>query len=117
MAAKRLRPRDTLAINLRELLAAHEMSGPELARRAKVDIKTVNNMVNGRYDPRPEKVDQVAEVFGMLGWQLLVSDLPMSLLRKDGRLADLIRNYGSASDDGRESITRVAEMAARNNKG
>lgn len=92
------------------------MSGPDLAKRAGVDIKTVNNMVNGRYDPRPEKVAQVAAVFGISEWQLLIPDLPMDLLRIDGRLEKLIRDYGGANEKDRENIARLAEMAARYTK-
>jgi transcriptional regulator with XRE-family HTH domain len=114
--ANRPKPRVSLARNLRVLMESSALNGPEIARRAGVDIKTVNNMVNGRYDPRPEKVDQVAAVFGLSGWQLLIPDLPGDMLRNHG-LPDLISNYVSANPDGRDNILRVAEMAARYKKG
>lgn len=87
------------------------MNAPEVARRSGVDPKTVNNMIHGRYDPRPEKADQVAAVFGLRGWQLLIPDLPADML-KNGQLEAVIRNYVSASPAGRASIDQVAKMAA-----
>lgn len=108
-------PRKTLARNLRLLMDAAGMKAPEVARRSGVDPKTVNNMIHGRYDPRPEKADQVASVFGLRGWQLLIPDLPADMLRNGG-LERLIENYVSAGPEGRDSITRVAEMAAKYEK-
>jgi transcriptional regulator with XRE-family HTH domain len=91
------------------------MKAPEVARLSGVDAKTVNNMLHGRFDPRPEKADMVAQVFGLSGWQMLIPDLPVDLLR-NGKLDQLIANYVSASPDGRDNIRRVAEMAARYGK-
>lgn len=113
--ANRPLPRKTLARNLRLLMDASGMKAPEVAKRSGVDPKTVNNMVHGRYDPRPEKADQVAQVFGLSGWQLLVPDLPADMVG-NGKLERLIENYVSAGAEGRDSITRVAEMAAKYGK-
>lgn len=65
------RPRHNFARSLKLLMAKTGMSAAEVAKRAHVDRKTINNQVNGRYDPRPEVADAVAEVFGFAGWQLL----------------------------------------------
>jgi hypothetical protein len=97
-------------------MAAAKLTSPEVARAAKVDAKTMNNMLNGRFDPRPEKVDQVAAVFGLTGWQMLIPDLPAEILR-NGKLEELLANYLSADQQGRDSIHQVAEMAARYTKG
>lgn len=116
MATQRPLPRQTLAKNLRALMARAEISAPEVARRAGVDAKTLNNMIHGRYDPRPEKVEQVAAVFGLQNWHLLMPNLPVDSLQTSA-LAELIANYALASAEGRDSISRVAEMAARYHKG
>jgi transcriptional regulator with XRE-family HTH domain len=109
---KRPLPRHTLAKNLKLLMSAAGLKAPEIARRSGVDPKTVNNMIHGRFDPRPEKAEQVAAVFGLSGWQLLIPDLPADML-KNGTLEQLIANYVSASPEGRDSISRVAEIAAK----
>jgi transcriptional regulator with XRE-family HTH domain len=113
--AKRQPPRVTLAKNLRMLIAASGMASPEVAKKAGVDAKTMNNMLNGRYDPRPDKVEQVAAVFGLTAWQMLIPDLPEDMLH-NGRLSQVVENYVSAGTEGRDSIHRVAEMAARYHK-
>jgi len=111
MAEKRPLPRQTLAKNLRALLDKTGLSAPEVARRAGVDRKTLNNQLNGRYDPRPEQVQAVAQVFGVNNWDLLnpsfTPDAPTNHV-----LQQIIANYGKADKAGRESIQRVAEMAA-----
>jgi DNA-binding XRE family transcriptional regulator len=47
------------------------LSGPDVARQAHVDRKTVNNMLGGRFDPKYENADKVGRVFGFTGWQML----------------------------------------------
>lgn len=97
-------------------MQASGLSSPEVAKKAGVDPKTMNNMLNGRYDPRPEKAEQVAAVFGLSGWQLLIPGLSSDML-KNGKLERLIANYVSADKEGRDSISSVAEMAAKYGKG
>lgn len=91
------------------------MSSPEVAAKAKVDRKTLNNQLNGRYDPRPEQVQAVAEVFGYNNWDLLNPDFDPDR-KANAKLTTLIENYAKADDRGRESILRVAEMAAEYKK-
>jgi len=112
MASKRPPPRTTIARNLRALLKVHGMTSPEVAHKAGVDAKTLNNLLHGRFDPRPEKCEQVAAVFGLTGWQLMIPELSSDLFQ-NGRLAKLIEDYASADESGRDNILRVAEMAAR----
>lgn len=104
-------PRHNLAKNLKMLLSKSAMSAPELAKKAGVDRKTINNQLNGRYDPRPEQVDAVAQVFGLKGWLLLSPNLQPDK-RGNGRLVQLLELYADANEEGKENILRVAEMAA-----
>lgn len=88
------------------------MSPPEVARRASVDRKTINNQINGRYDPRPEQVQAVAEVFGYNNWDLLNPAFEPDG-EKNARLRELVALYTEADAEAQESILRVAELAAR----
>lgn len=111
MAEKRSLPRQRLAKNLKALLAKTGLSGPEVAKRAGVDRKTLNNQLNGRYDPRHEQVDAVAKVFGLEGWQLIHPAFDPE--RANNQMIEhLLELYAAADEQGRESIMRVAEMAA-----
>ena len=87
------------------------MSAPELAKRAGVDRKTVNNQLNGRYDPRPEQVALVAKVFGVSYWLLLSPNYDPDPTTS-ANLQKLAEMYQAANDNGREAILRVAEVAA-----
>jgi transcriptional regulator with XRE-family HTH domain len=66
MAPQKLLPRQILARNLKALLNKTGLSASEVAKKAGVDRKTINNQLNARYDPRPEQVDAVASVFGLI---------------------------------------------------
>lgn len=111
MPEKRLSPRLVLARNLKILIEKSGLAAPEVAKRAGVDRKTVNNQLNGRYDPRPEQVDAVAKVFGLTGWILLSSSFRPEMAN-NGNIQRLLELYADANEDGRENILRVAEMAA-----
>jgi transcriptional regulator with XRE-family HTH domain len=111
MAEKRPPPRSALARNLKLLLEQTGMSAPDVAKRAGVDRKTINNQLNGRYDPRPEQVQAVAEVFGYNNWDLLNPSFDPSK-KASAQLQQLLKLYGAADEKGQESIMRVAEMAA-----
>ncbi len=111
MAENRPLPRHTLAKNLRILLENTGFSAPEVARRAGVDRKTINNQLNGRYDPRPEQVRAVAKVFHLDEWDLINPNFNPNT-PKNQMLKGIIDNYAKADEAGKESIARVAEMAA-----
>lgn len=105
-------PRQTLAANLRMLLAATGLSGAECARLAGIASKSVNNMLHARHGPNLDHVDAVARVFGLNCWALIMPGL-RSDLAKDGKLDALIQHYMAASAKGRENIDRLGELEAR----
>lgn len=112
MSTKRPLPRQALAANLKKLISSTGLTAPEIAKRAGVDRKTLNNQLNGRYDPRPEQVDKVAQVFGLTCWELLNPAFEPTRTA-NGHLQELIALYSQADDAGRENILRIAEMAAK----
>ena len=108
-------PKLALAANLKALLDAHKMSGPALAQRAGIDRKSVNNMLNARYNPNYDNVEAVAEVFGLTGWQLILPDLHTNLPMAN-EVRKLLENFHRASDEGRRTILNVAEMTGTYDK-
>lgn len=113
MGKSKTSPREILAKNLRALLVKTGTSAPEVAKRARVDRKTVNNQLNARVDPRPEIVAAVAAVFHLQGWQLLSPDFdPSNTDVLNDQMQTLMRHFGQADEAGKESILKVAEMAA-----
>lgn len=104
--------RQRLAKNLRVLADKNEMSGHQIAAKAKLDPKTVNNMLRAGHDPRLTHVEKVAGVFGMAAWQLLA----MNLEERPPDAAQVVRlleRYSAAQDSGRETIMQVAEIASQ----
>ncbi|WP_435310663.1 helix-turn-helix domain-containing protein [Primorskyibacter sedentarius] len=104
-------PRATLARNLRYLLDREQLSEHQLAKRAGIAQKTVNNMLNQNGSPTLDNVDKVAAAFGLSMWHMILPDLPDELLRGNS-IERLYRAYIDADHDGREHINRIAEREA-----
>lgn len=111
MPVKRPATRQTLARTLRLLMDKSGYSEAEVSKRSGVSKKSINNMLNARHAPNLDHVDAVAAVFGLNLWHLIMVGLPDELIASKS-LDELITRYGNASPLGRESIDRVAEMAA-----
>jgi transcriptional regulator with XRE-family HTH domain len=108
-------PKGILSQNLRALMQRAGMKGPEVAAKAHVDRKTINNMEEGRFDPRPEMVVKVAKVFGYGAHQLLDPNFNPDTADSP-ELRELIASYNMADPDGRDNILRIAKMAAGNSR-
>lgn len=91
----------------------------ELARKSRVSQKTVSNIENeggpGRTTCKLQHLDAIANALGLQLWQLLLPD-------DDDRLLDpatakkiryIIDQFLAAPDDGRETLSRVAEVIGK----
>jgi transcriptional regulator with XRE-family HTH domain len=103
--------RQRLAKNLRALAKRDGLSGHQVAAKAKMNPKTVNNMMRAGHDPRLTHVEQVASAFGLAAWQILAMDLEQRP-PDSAQVIRLLERYSSAPDDGRKAIMQVAEIAA-----
>lgn len=112
MAQKRALPKYWLAKNLQSAMAYAKVSAPQLAKIAGVDRKTITNWRNGIYDPQPEVLDKVAEAMGFEGWMLLKSDFNPTAKVDTDKVSRLLEFFHAADDDGKESILKIAQMAA-----
>jgi transcriptional regulator with XRE-family HTH domain len=104
-------PRVRLAQNLRALIDMQQLSAPKVAGLAKVDPKTMNNLLHGRFDPRLSLVEKVANVFGLSAWQLLAADLRTKHF-DSVQVVRLLDHYSNAKDSGRDAIMQVAQIAS-----
>lgn len=71
-------PRTVLAQNLRSLMEARKPApwgNRELARRADIDHKTVSRILDGSHAATIDTIKALADVFGLLPWQMLVPEL------------------------------------------
>lgn len=104
-------PRVRLAKNLRILIDMQELTVYGVAEAAAVDPKTVYNLLKATFDPRMSRVEKIANVFGLTTWQLLAID--MEAKPPDSKqVLELLEHFSKASDDGRKTISQVAEIAA-----
>lgn len=68
------KPRDVLALNLKALMAAKvgPTSQSELKRRSGVAQATIGRILSKDVAPTTETLAQIAEAYGLEGWQLMV---------------------------------------------
>lgn len=104
-----------LAQNVLALREHRGWSQATLARAAGISQRTVSNIEspdrNPGYSPTLDAVEGIARAFGLASYHLAMP-LPLEGLLNQG-VEKLLECYARADSDGRESITRVAEMAAR----
>lgn len=95
---------------IRELRLNRDIKQYELAERLGITATHLSHIEMGKRELTHRMMKQVARELGVLASQLLpVEDNPAN---GDAGLAEIIRNYLSASKEGRWSIARVAEGAA-----
>lgn len=104
-------PRESLAVNLRHLMDLNDYVEDDVARLAKVSQKTINNILNKTTSVTLDKVEAVAAVFGLSGWQLILPNLPAELA-EGGSIAKLYKGYIKATPEGRQHIEMVAQREA-----
>lgn len=105
-------PKARLAKNLKILIEMQDLSVYRVAEIAKVDPKTVYNLLKGSFDPRLSIIEKLANVFGLTTWQLLAND--MEAKPPDSKqVLVLLEHYSTAKEEGRRAIMQVAEIAAQ----
>lgn len=112
---KRPLPRETLAANLKMLLAKTGWSEAELERRSGVSQKTINNLIHERHPPNLETVDQVAAAFKLNCWHLIMPNLEADIA-SGGTVSKLVDAYLQSSAEGRAIVLRLAEREAADYK-
>lgn len=112
---QRPKPKETLAKNLKMLLDETGMKVPALAKASGVSERMILYILSEERTATIETANDLAAVFHLDGWSLLMPDLKADLM-KNGRLAKLVKNYFTASKEGREYIDHVAEKEAEYNK-
>lgn len=111
MSRSRPQPRAVLARNLRFLMNHRGYTEADVARRAGISQKTVNNILNERVSTSLERTDAIARAFQLSLWQLTLPELPQSY----DYLADMelvLTGWLRASEQGRELFRAVAEREA-----
>lgn len=105
--------RKIIARNVALLRNHRGWSQAELARKAGVSQRTISNMENPDTETTPttDRVEKVAEVFGLQLYQLAMP-LPLDLLIDIGNLTNLVESYAHSRPEVRPTIEQVAKIAA-----
>ena len=104
---------DAMIKNLETLQAREGWSNRMLGEKAKVSDRMVGKVLNRESQPTIDIVEKLASAFGLAAWQMMMPGLHLHLdLIKNGKLAELIKNYCKASLEGRNYIDRVAAREA-----
>ena len=104
-----------LAENVKRLMGFYdEMSEPALARKAVVDQKTINNLLNPerQIEPQLDTIEKVAKALKTQIYKLFISEIPLDLL-VDDKLSRLYESFTNANEEGRAEILRVAEREVK----
>ena len=111
MKVKRPHTRETLAANLRAMMALREWNQVELANKSGVSQRMISHVLTKNAACSIETADALARPFGLHGWHLLIPNLPVELMQS-GSLQRLVEAYTSASADSRDLVDRL--LALRN---
>ena len=72
----------TFATRLKEALAIKGTKQIELSRTTKIDRGTINNYLNGKYEPKQDKLIVIAEALDVSPVWLMGYDVPMEREKK-----------------------------------
>lgn len=107
----KISPADTLVINLKMLMQKTGINSAELHLKSGVSKRMIDYILNGDRKPSVEIAGQLADGFGLTGWQLIMPSLPYDLA-KNGTLEKLINDFSHCAHASQDYITHVAEREA-----
>lgn len=116
VAPKRSSTRDTLAGNLKTLMALRSWTQVQLAEKSGVSQTMISSVLNARSGCSVETADALAHAFGLTGWNLLMPGLSEDLL-KSKAVQKLLESYVHASPEGQALIDAMALRESRLNPG
>jgi transcriptional regulator with XRE-family HTH domain len=105
-------PRAILASNLIRLRQTRDWSQIQLSQASGIKQTTISAIERAAVDTGVDKLEQLASVFKLPLWALLLPNLDESLFKGDG-LGEVVAIYPVLPADGRAEILRVAERERR----
>ncbi len=84
----------------------------QVSKKSGLSRRVVAYYVKGERVPNIERAEQLAEVFGLEGWHLILPNLP-SDINQTKHLNDLVNNYIASSRDSRELIDQIPQREAK----
>lgn len=103
---------DNFASNVRAQLSARGWSPPELARRAGIGTKTLNNLLERRHHPQLNILQKVADALELQLWQMWLPQLPADA-HHDETFPRLVTNAAKLSAEARGRVAHIVDMELR----
>lgn len=100
---------DDFARNARAQLKERGWTPPELARRAGLAPKTVNNVLNGRHHAQQDVLEKIAAALGLKMWQLWLPELPAGAAHNE-TFPRLVTSAARLSPDAASRIVHIIDL-------
>lgn len=102
-----------VADNLKSLMEYFGHSQMDLSRASRVSQRTISNLLNpdAGHSPTLDKLERIAEAYGLEVWQLHIPGLDVEAVVGSGRkqFASVVYSYLQADSNGRAYLARVGE--------
>jgi hypothetical protein len=112
MATRRVRPPtlSNLARNLTTLMRITGWNQSEVSRRSggAVSQRHISDILKGTADCTTEMANDIAKVFGLQGWHLIMPNLPEDLVNSPS-IQKIVEAYIKADESGREFLDAAAQ--------
>lgn len=103
VAPKRPSTRETLAKNLKTLMAIRDWNQVQLAEKSGVSQTMISSILGAKSGCSVDTAEALGHAFGLTGWHLLMPGLTEDLL-KSHAVQKLLESYVDASPEGRAFI-------------
>jgi transcriptional regulator with XRE-family HTH domain len=98
---------------VRRELRRRGWTSPELARRAGISAKSLNNILNCRHAPQLDQLVSIARVLELDFWQMWLPAAPDGFVADD-TIPKLVFDYGRLSPEARAAVARIVELESKN---
>lgn len=100
---------DNFAVNVREQLKERGWTAPELARRAGVQPKTINNILNGRHATQSDVLHKIAKALDLELWQMWLPKLPKDA-QHDETFPRLVTRAAQLDQDAMGRVAHIVDL-------
>lgn len=97
---------ESIINNIRMLLKEFHWRVPQLELKSGVPRTTIYSILNKNRIPGIDTTDQIAQAFGLTGWELLYPNLTADLAKR-GKLEQLIDQYSNASQAAQDYVNEI----------
>lgn len=100
---------NAFARNVDSILSERRMSASELAEKAGLSVKTLNNVLNGRHAAQADTLEAIAGALGSPLWMFWLPEMPADL-RGDETFPRLVETAAQLSPEARKQVARIADL-------